>query len=40
MLVSVADKYMHTNVETISIDDVESVSKLLCAAAEEGVEIE
>lgn len=40
MLVSVADKYMHTNVETISIDDVESVSKLLCAAAEEGVGIE
>lgn len=40
MLVSIADKYMHTNVETISIDDVTAVSQLLCAMAEEGIGIE
>ena len=40
MLVSIADKYMHTNVETISTDDVIAVSRLLCATAEEGIGLE
>lgn len=40
MLVSIADKYMHTNVETVLPTDVIAVSRLLCTAAEEGIGLE
>lgn len=37
MLISIPLRYMHTNVETLQISDVEAVAKLLSAAAKGGV---
>ncbi len=39
MLVSIPLRYMHTNVETLDLCDVLSVSKIICAVLEGGIEI-
>ena len=40
LLVSIPLKYMHTNVETLDICDIDAVSSLLVVAAEGGIEID
>ncbi len=39
MLVSIPLKYMHTNLETLDLSDIESVSKLLNIIAEGGIKV-
>lgn len=39
MLISIPLRYMHTNVETLKIDDINAIADLLTAAAEGGIDI-
>lgn len=39
MLISIPIRYMHTNVETLKIDDINAIADLLTVAAEGGVDI-
>ncbi len=39
ILVSIPLKYMHTNLETLDLDDIESVSRLLSISAEGGLKL-
>lgn len=39
MLISIPLRYMHTNVETLKIDDIDATANLLAVAAEGGVDI-
>lgn len=39
MLISIPLRYMHTNVETLKIDDINAIADLLTVAAEGGVDI-